>query len=102
MRKVHRLPDPCPGCSCTTGRPENSAPAGVYCCARCNGLIGRCYLGDTYVLVSPWFAEPDRLREMQRAHDGGRYFDLIGLGSAGIERRHGWYDPLTRRVIQAG
>jgi hypothetical protein len=31
-----------------------------------------------------------------------RYFDFTTIGSAGIDRRHGWFDVESRRVVQIG
>jgi hypothetical protein len=31
-----------------------------------------------------------------------RYFDITTLGSAGVGRRHGWFQPSTRLVTQVG
>ena len=70
---------------------------GVYECPNCKAVIGTCYLGESYAIVkSAWFQGPDPERERWR------YYDLITLGSRGIERRHGWFDIETRLVLQTG
>lgn len=69
---------------------------GVFECLNCGTICGQCYLGDSYGHVLPYMAadEPPA--------DQLRYFDLTCLGSEGVTRRHGWYDPATRLVVQAG
>jgi hypothetical protein len=85
----------CPGCSCTKGFPVERQVR-VFTCADCGGLVGDCYLGDSYSLVLPYWAEGDVPAERQR------YFDLTCLGSNGLTRRHGWFDTETRRIVQVG
>lgn len=84
----------CPGCD-GVGR-ETKGPGQLYTCKGCGGLFGSCYLGDSYTLVSPFMA-----REAVPAEQT-RYFDLDCLGSEGLTRRHGWYDPRTKLVTQVG
>jgi transcription initiation factor TFIIIB Brf1 subunit/transcription initiation factor TFIIB len=85
----------CPGCSSTRGRETDVV--GVYECAKCGGVVGQCYRGDASRFVAihqPMQAE---------CEDGdARYFDLMLLGSQGIERVHGWMDRNTKRVVQFG
>lgn len=86
----------CPACSCERGHRLVRFPR-VFSCGSCEGLVGDAgYLGDSYGLVSPHWAPADV--------DSGRtrYFDLVALGSEGLVRRHGWFDPTTRRVTQVG
>lgn len=69
----------------------------AYRCKKCDAIFSETiYLGDSYSLVKPWFAkdpvDPKKLR----------YFDFTCLGSEGITRRHGWFDPETRLVHQVG
>jgi len=90
--------DSCPACSHVRG---NKADAkGVYTCKSCGGIFhnsGYLYLGDSYTYVLPqWDAEGACRIEDQR------YFDLTVLGSKGIERRHGWFNPATKRITQVG
>ena len=84
-------PSECPGCGSTKMTPEGK----VWSCKGCGGLLGdHLYLGDSYGLVSPMMtSEPV---------SEPRYFDLSGVSSQGRYRRHGWYDPKTRLVVQAG
>lgn len=70
---------------------------GVYECT-CGALHGSCYLGDSYALVSPRM-DPNA---NQVGPEDQRYYDLECVGSAGLSRRHGWYNPATRMVTQVG
>lgn len=84
----------CPGCGGSLKRTER---VGVYTCRKCKGLIAdHIYLGDSYGLVKPWMTTE------QVPADRMRYFDLTCLGSAGITRRHGFYDTETGLVVQSG
>lgn len=68
---------------------------GLLECRRCRGLHGTLYRGEATALVGlglPMLDESDNVR----------YFDLDVLGSDGIRRLHGWYDPVRRRVVQYG
>jgi hypothetical protein len=84
----------CPACSAK--RRNRTAHHSVFECRRCGAIYGTCWLGDSYGLVKPFFA--DELVPAERC----RYFDFQTLGSAGIDRRHGWFDVQTRRVVQIG
>jgi|GEM_PF-1375476 len=85
----------CPACS---GKRHHPHPkhAQVFTCARCGALHGTCYKGDSYALVLPYWHEGEENPE------DTRYFDLEVLGSAGVERRHGWYHTKTKRITQTG
>lgn len=85
----------CPGCS---GNVKLDAGKMVGRCERCGGLVGECYLGDSYGLVEPRF-HPDPNSVPDERH---RYFDLTCLGSKGVTRRHGFYDTVTKLVLQVG
>ena len=87
----------CPACNSTKNRlwkPEKHAQ--IFECRTCGAIHGTCYLGDSYEIVrnawSPTEVPPEKTR----------YFDFITLGSKGMDRRHGWYDPETRLVVQIG
>jgi len=84
----------CPACSAKRG--TETAVSGVYACARCGAIFGTCYKGDSYRLVLPRFAKEPVAPEQLR------YFDLTLLGSDGVTRNHGWYDPATKLVHQIG
>jgi hypothetical protein len=85
----------CPACSSASH--TDTATAGVYTCSKCDALYGRTYLGQSYALVQPYFYEgPDPDPSEWRC------FDLTCLGSKGITRRHGWYEPKSRLILQVG
>lgn len=85
----------CPGCSGKLKLQKGSH--NVYDCQKCGGLVSDgIYLGDSYRLVLPYFETED----VPPAE--WRYFDLTCLGSEGITRRHGWYWPESRRILQVG
>jgi hypothetical protein len=83
----------CPACSHQTAYRVGLQ---VFRCAQCEALYGQCYLGESYHYVLPYFVETEPPAETTR------YFDLTCLGSGGICRRHGWYGPATRRIVQVG
>lgn len=69
---------------------------GTYECKKCGAVQGDCYKGDSYKIVLPFFVSQDIPMEKTR------YFDLMVVGSNGLERRHGWFDPETRKIVQVG
>lgn len=84
---------PCPLCGYRRGHKTNVTQ--VYNCAKCGALHGECYKGDSYGLVLPMFdTQPQVVEE--------KYFDLLVIGSEGVSRRHGWYNPQTKRITQVG
>lgn len=86
--------EPCPGCGSTRGQ-EEPGNKQAHACAKCGGLIASLiYLGDSYVLVKPFMADAPCAEP--------RYFDFTCVGSSGVTRRHGWFDPASRLVVQAG
>ncbi len=82
----------CPACDSEQSHPSDLG-AQISECTKCGAVYGTCYLGDSYGIVKPSFGE-----------DGERsiYFDLTCLGSQGITRRHGWYNPETLLTMQVG
>ena len=85
----------CRGCNNIRGNKPTGA-TGVYECAKCGAIFGTCYKGESYGLVKPFFAAQDP------APGEARYFDFTTLGSDGIGRRHGWFDPATKLITQVG
>ena len=87
----------CPACNRVKG---NKADAkGVFTCSACGGLFhneGLMYLGDSYTYVLPYFDS------CPVPVEGQRYFDFTVLGSKGLHRRHGWFNPATKRITQVG
>ena len=96
--KLETVPS-CPACSHTKGFTVQMCR--VYECGACHALYGNMYLGDSYTLVGPFaagaevFADPTYLERQ-------RYFDFTCLGSKGVTRRHGWFDPRTKAITQVG
>jgi hypothetical protein len=89
-----RRADQCRACDNIKGNKQ--IQTGIYECRACNAVFGQCYLGDSYSLVLPQFSAAEI------APDDQRYFDFTTIGSKGIARRHGWYDPQTRLITQVG
>ena len=85
----------CPACSHSLAFPV-AGHHSIYRCAACDAIYGTCYLGDSYSLVLPNMVEVDPPTAQIR------YYDFACLGSKGIIRRHGWYDTLSKRIVQVG
>ncbi len=81
----------CPACSAKYAYPVKGR---IYLCARCDAIFGDCYLGESYEFVLPQFSATEP--------GVSRYYDFTCLGSKGLTRRHGWYDPATRLITQVG
>ena len=83
----------CPACS---GKRSRSTDYGVSIreCTKCGAIFGNCYLGDSYAIVKPFFLKGEAVEE--------KYFDFTCLGSQGITRRHGWFDPASGYLTQIG
>ena len=86
----------CPACSSTSSRAHDLS--GVRVCAACSCIFTeRAILrGDSFTIVLPSWDEAGIPIEDERP------FDLTVVGSAGVERRHGWFNPATRRITQTG
>jgi hypothetical protein len=83
----------CPACS---HKSAVEVQGRIYRCAKCEGIYGSCYLGDSYAYVLPFMAQQPVPAEQLR------YFDFSFVGSKGPGRRHGWYDPATKLIHQIG
>lgn len=86
----------CPGCG---GEKSKAGPvSGTRYCSHCGALftVRAIYTGESYGLVMPFFSKDPT------ADERATYFDLESIGSAGLKRRHGWYDPTTRLITQVG
>jgi len=65
-------------------------------CPKCKALFSNTiYLGDSYKYVLLYWDTEDHPKTI-------RYFDFRCLSSKGIVRRHGWFNPKTRRIVQTG
>lgn len=92
----------CPACN---GKRYKEMPQvhSVVECSRCHALYGTCTLADSHKFVSPQFDPAGSL-------DGARYFDFrcvtvaIQNGEKFIKtvRRHGWFNPQTKLIVQVG
>ncbi len=82
----------CPACNSIH---ERHIQGGVYECEACHALFGNTYLGDSYNYVLPYF-------DTDPAPAVERYFDFTCLSSHGQSRRHGWFNPATRKITQVG
>ena len=96
----------CPACSATDHEKFHGHQA-LFTCSACGAIHGQCYCGDSLHLVHPRFVSEERQAELDAlAEDDperyGVYFDFTDVGSAGPTRRHGWYDPKTRDLLQVG
>ena len=90
-----RNPRACRACDNVRGN-KATKTIGVYECAKCGAIFGTCYKGDSYSFVLPRFSS------ITPPEGTERYFDFTTLGSEGIGRRHGWFDPSTKLVTQVG
>ena len=82
--------------ACGNVKGNKQIGARVYRCEKCGAIYGTCYLGESYEYVLPYFSAAFPPHALQR------YFDFTTLGSEGVGRRHGWFDPDTRRITQIG
>jgi len=87
----------CPGCS---GKLIPDGMRGVFDCSGCGGVIAH---GITKALseslVIPKFhPNPSRGLEARSV-----YYDIFYVKPDGTnDRRHGWFEPLTRLILQTG
>ena len=91
----------CPGCG---GRPgaEVCGVSTVHKCQGCGGIFGSCTQLEAIHLVFPQFALPE---DQPGADERAILFDLDVTDASrenGGGRRHGFFDPLTRRITQTG
>lgn len=83
----------CPACDSTRTKAMKGQ---IRTCTKCGAIFGTCYLGESYEFVLPYLTDADP--EMTRS----KYFDFTTLGSNGLGRRHGWFDPDSKRITQVG
>ena len=84
----------CPACS--HKRAAFTKVIGVYECKKCGAIYGECYLGESYELVLPyWVTDEVPAGNL-------RYYDLMTLGPGCPQRRHGRFDPASKRIAQVG
>ena len=86
----------CPACDHKRGLRPIDGSITIRTCPKCGAIFGQCYLGESYEIVLPYMhPDPPPPEEC-------RYFDFLTIGSRGIDRRHGWYDPRTKLITQIG
>ena len=89
-----KLHEHCPACG---GRRFKATDHwSIKTCTRCNAIFGKCYLGESYGIVLPYLTDEDVPTERTR------YYDFDCIGSKGLTRRHGWFDPATKLITQVG
>lgn len=90
----------CPACSSKKSKKHPKHPFQVRVCSRCGAIFtppgSAIYLGESYEIVLPRFTTDPS------ADERAVYFDLDTLGSEGLGRRHGWFDPATGLLTQVG
>lgn len=92
----------CAGCGKRVALKHVNTPyAGVlsvWQCPHCGAIQSHTYiyLGESYSLVLPYFDNGECRPEDER------YYDFLVLTGTGPDRRHGWYNPATRRITQVG
>jgi hypothetical protein len=84
----------CPSCSTKRGIRKIDGRASE--CPRCGCIFGEMYLGDSYNYVLPYWETQAIPAEKTRP------YDFTCLGSQGITRRRGWFNPETKRITQTG
>ena len=87
---------PCGGCSATV--PLTETPCGDWgTCPTCGALIGENVTTAGYRATMSGQWAPDNFKGK------ARYFDIMLAGGARAGyRAHGWYDPCTGDLVQAG
>lgn len=93
-----------PTCPCCPAKQTYSTTVegfhgSVVRCRKCNAIYtvagSSIYKGESYGIVRPQMSNrPDM--------EGAVYYDFTVLGSDGVSRRHGWYDPRTKLILQTG
>ena len=86
----------CPNCNKIINQKRDRVNLStIYKCSHCKAIFGDCYLGDSYNYVLPRFSTDNNPEEQL-------YFDFTCLGSEGVTRRHGWYNPVDNKLTQVG
>ena len=82
--------------ACNNDRRNKQIGIDVYQCGKGGAVFGTCLLGGSYRFVLTYFSKEDVPLERTRC------YDFTALGSEGIDRRHGWFDPETKLIVQVG
>jgi len=84
----------CPCCNRKRG--VKVIDGSVWQCPKCKAIFSNnIWLGESYKYVLPYWDNEENPTEI-------RYFDFTCVGSEGVTRRHGWYNPNTKRIVQVG
>ena len=90
----------CPACNSKRHEDAGYASApNLMRCKKCKAIHGSTYLGGVSSVVKNAFAPADL---MPVAEARAVHYDITCLGSQGIKRIHGWFDPVTGYVTQVG
>lgn len=90
-----RTAEGCRGCGRKTTQAETKV-ARVYECGHCGAIWGECYIGESYEMVRPY------MTTINFDPADTRYYDMTTIGSEGLRRRHGWFEPTSRLITQVG
>lgn len=85
----------CPACGKKNNQIEIQS-CRVYECGKCHAIYGTLSKGDSYTYVRPFW------HDGESKPDDERYYNFVCLGSEGISRRHGWFNTISKRIVQVG
>jgi len=85
----------CPLCNANYKAQEEIGTQ-MYRCSGCGTIHGSCYTGERSRYVKPYMTNADVPPEEWR------HYDITLLGSEGVKRVHGWFDPKTKLITQVG
>jgi hypothetical protein len=94
MTMTNETTTKCGGCD---GKIVNVDGLGVGTCASCGGTCTtrRILFSESLRYVGTQWSDRTDM-------EGARYFDLDVANQQGFFRRHGWFDPKTRLILQDG
>ena len=76
--------------------------ARLYRCLACSCLHGEVNKGTSYGYVKPYMTGGLSWDEIKAADERAVPYDITVIGSDGLTRRHGWFDPQTKLITQVG
>ncbi len=90
-------------CPCCSGK-KLGTRGRAHVCKACGAVFGVMGLEESYRIVTPKFQDfaalPGGAESVCREQ---RYYDFTCIADTGaIERRHGWFLPRTRCIVQVG
>lgn len=90
----------CPACSSTKQQEHVLATERIHECLDCGAFYGEMlYLVSSYSKVKANWCDCQVGSTVDMTT---RYFDFMGLTSAGMKRRHGWYHTECGGIVQTG